>query len=190
MCRYGMTPYKQHFACFSCRKTFKRRLLGDIDRDKACNEEEKVAKCPDCSQKMANMGLDFEAPKKTNSKAWQHLENLYQVGITFHSCGCSGSGYIPCDVSTLISQFEETKETYILHRRFWLNYKSPEGKRTDSEKQKDFNKNCSFYYKIPKKLRNGNQNNLKFKVDEAIAYWTTNINKITEHISFVKLNSK
>ena len=30
MCRYAMVSYKPHYACFNCRKTFKRRLFYDI----------------------------------------------------------------------------------------------------------------------------------------------------------------
>jgi len=186
MCRYAMYSYKQHYACFSCRKTFKRRLLVDIDRDKAYNNEGSIAKCPDCGNEMANMGLDFEAPKKKGIKAWRHLENLYQVGITFHSCGCNGPGYIPIDLKELILQFEETKHTYIEHRRFWLSYKKPEYKRTVSEAQKDFNENSNYYYRLPSELRTGKQIYQIFQIDKAIAYWTNNINKIEKQIAFVK----
>ena len=40
MCRYTMTTYKPHYACFECNKTFKRRLLTDIDRGFNKNKEE------------------------------------------------------------------------------------------------------------------------------------------------------
>lgn len=30
MCRYGNTDYKPHFACFSCRKTFKKIAIVDF----------------------------------------------------------------------------------------------------------------------------------------------------------------
>ena len=33
MCRYAMAKYKPHYACFNCRKTFKRKLMWDIKRD-------------------------------------------------------------------------------------------------------------------------------------------------------------
>ena len=68
MCRYAMTRYKQHYACFNCRKTFKRRLLSDLESKD--DFQLKEAKCPDCGQLMANMGKDFEAPKKSAIKAW------------------------------------------------------------------------------------------------------------------------
>lgn len=113
MCRYAMSTYKDHFACFECRKAFKRRLLWDVNRDKVINKEEELpAKCPECGQLMANMGKDFEAPKKQDIKSWKHIQLLYEVGITFHSCGCTGPGYIPRDKVTLLQLLKERRITY------------------------------------------------------------------------------
>lgn len=80
MCRYAMTTYKSHYACFSCRKAFKRRLMKAIDRD---NKEEKKALCPQCNNLMASMGLDFEAPPNRAIKKWEHMKTLFRVGIPF-----------------------------------------------------------------------------------------------------------
>jgi hypothetical protein len=104
MCRYATTRYKPHFACFNCRKTFKRRLLWDISDDDKLIEVE--AKCPQCGKLMADMGLDFASPKKDDTKEWNHIKDLYLVGITFHSCGCTGPGYIPKDKEKLITHFK------------------------------------------------------------------------------------
>ena len=113
MCRYAMSTYKDHFACFECRKTFKRRLLWDVNRDRVINkEEERPAKCPECGKLMADMGKDFEAPKKQDLKSWKHIKSLYEVGITFHSCGCTGPGYIPRDHGTLRQLLQERRLTY------------------------------------------------------------------------------
>ena len=85
---------KPHYACFECRKTFKRKLMWDIKRT---HEDSIEAKCPECGTLMANMGLDFESPKKNNINEWNHLRSLYSVGITFHSCGCVvGSPFLVC----------------------------------------------------------------------------------------------
>lgn len=54
MCRYSMMVYKGHYACFNCQKTFKRRHLKDVDRDAQTSVD---AKCPECGNLMANMGL-------------------------------------------------------------------------------------------------------------------------------------
>lgn len=131
MCRYSAAPYKPHYACFECRKTFKRRLMSDINRDDKRTVE---AKCPQCGQLMADMGLDFASPPKDNIKAWAHLKTLYTVGITFHSCGCSGPGYIPSSPEQLAEYLEETKQTYLNHLAFWRNRVAPE---TQKEREKD-----------------------------------------------------
>ena len=54
-----MTAYKPHYACFNCRKTFKRRLMGDIKKGEKSLFE---ARCPECRELMTIMGLDFETP--------------------------------------------------------------------------------------------------------------------------------
>jgi len=108
MCRYAMIKYKQHYACFSCRKSFKRRLLQDVNR----GGPDRPYRCPQCSQEMANMGLDFAAPKKTDTKAWKTLESLYEIGVTFHSCGCSGPGYRPRNPKALLEFLQQRLQEY------------------------------------------------------------------------------
>ncbi|CAM1344498.1 hypothetical protein [Tenacibaculum amylolyticum] len=91
-----------------------------VDIDNNFKDWEKQSyKCPDCDGMTANMGLDFESPKKSDLKAWNHLKELYEAGVTFHSCGCSGPGYIPKDKNTLIDFLTKKKETYIENLRFW-----------------------------------------------------------------------
>jgi hypothetical protein len=79
MCRYAFSgPYKQHMACFNCRIALKT-----------------VTICPNCNNAMVNMGLDFKAPKRRDTKQWKKVELLYQNGVHFSSCGCGGPGYRP-----------------------------------------------------------------------------------------------
>lgn len=91
MCRYGSTRYKPHYACFSCRKSFKRRLQSDVDPGGV----DRPSRCPQCRGEMASMGLDFKPPAQSKKKEWSILEELWTVGETFHSCGCGGPGYRP-----------------------------------------------------------------------------------------------
>jgi hypothetical protein len=123
MCRYGFKTYKSHFACFNCRKTFKQAPYSDLlqrvgkadyyekirrkpirqlsDKDVAMladfnkNYKDREIKCPQCGRYMADLGLDFKAPKKTALKEWKIIEGLYTIGRSFYSCGCIGIGYIP-----------------------------------------------------------------------------------------------
>ncbi|CAI2765802.1 hypothetical protein [Flavobacterium collinsii] len=87
------------------------------------------AKCPQCSELMADMGLDFESPKKDDLKKWEHIKSLYSVGITFHSCGCGGPGYIPNSKEKLIEYFEKMKKTYLKEMDFWRSKIGPEGQK-------------------------------------------------------------
>ncbi|MDL2143974.1 MULTISPECIES: hypothetical protein [Flavobacterium] len=87
------------------------------------------AKCPQCGELMADMGLDFESPKKDDLKKWEHIKSLYSVGITFHSCGCGGPGYIPNSKEKLIEYFEKMKKTYLKEMDFWRSKIGPEGQK-------------------------------------------------------------
>ena len=58
-----------------------------------------LAKCPQCSGEMVDIGKDFKAPKQTDLKQWQKVEILYQHGFTYHSCGCCGPGLRPKELS-------------------------------------------------------------------------------------------
>ncbi len=151
MCRYSSHIYKPHYACFICRKAFKRPLLSDTGRHQSVTgrwyaeqagkvaqgwgvEEQSNATCPDCGEAMADMGLDFKAPTRTNRKAWQHLRALYAVGITFHSCGCGGHGYIPATLDALANYLASRQADYVRELQFWLNRPVP---TTEAERQKN-----------------------------------------------------
>ncbi len=72
----------------------------------------KEYKCPDCSAKMHNIGLDFKAPKKTKTKEWEVVRSMYFLGNTFHTCGCSGQGYIPKNKRDHLANLTEIHQGY------------------------------------------------------------------------------
>ncbi len=183
MCRYGMTIYKPHLACFTCRKTFKRKLLRDILSGYNKNISETPAKCPECDSVMADMGLDFESPKKKDVKAWKHIEMLYEVDITFHSCGCTGPGYIPKDKEELIAYFLRIKDVYIKHQHFWARRK--EDPETQSKIAKDKYQNREFLYQIPKKIKKGTKNKPEYDANKAQVYWGEKIADIQHKIKVI-----
>ncbi|MCX4242749.1 hypothetical protein [Paraliomyxa miuraensis] len=115
MCRYGFAHYKPHHACFACRKAFKRRLRDDVDP----SGDEHPARCPECGALMAEMGLDFQAPPRGKVKAWRVLETLWEVGETFHSCGCGGPGYRPRDPAALRAFLREIIAGYRRNLTAW-----------------------------------------------------------------------
>lgn len=106
-----MVTYKTHHACFSCRKTFKRRLLGDI-YGKGTKRDGLDAKCPECGNVMADMGYDFKSPKSSDTNTWKVMEGLYELGQTFYSCGCSGPGYRPRDINEYREYLQRMKGSY------------------------------------------------------------------------------
>ncbi|MEX0313788.1 MAG: hypothetical protein AB3N18_06390 [Allomuricauda sp.] len=151
-------------------------MLIDIDRN-ACYSgivEHVPSKCPECGNLMANMGLDFESPKKSDSKAWSHMQNLYESGITYHSCGCSGPGYIPKDKEKIVAFLNERKSEYIEHRRFWSNRIQTQN---ESKKNKDWSKNSRFLFALPK----NKVNNV-----EAVKYWAEKIHELENRLEKLK----
>ncbi|AKP52727.1 hypothetical protein [Cyclobacterium amurskyense] len=183
MCRYAMSSYKSHYACFACRKTFKRRLLEDILGGYSKGIQETPAKCPECGEIMADMGLDFEAPKKKDVNAWNHISNLYKVDITFHSCGCTGPGYIPNDTEALIKHLSKIKDTYLVHQHFWARRMSdPE---TQSEIARDKHQNGDFLYRIPIEMKKGTKNKPEYDAAKAQLYWNQKVAEIEKKIEIV-----
>lgn len=111
MCRYAVHTYKPTYACFACRKAFKRMLPADI----GYTGPPKAARCPGCGAPMANIGPDVAPPKQRDVKAWKLLDDLWEIGETFHSCGCSGPGYRPRSDAHFDAYLTE------LHDRFTAN---------------------------------------------------------------------
>nr|WP_294789246.1 hypothetical protein [uncultured Flavobacterium sp.] len=173
MCRYAMTSYKPHYACFNCRKTFKRRLFGDIKKGLSFSD----AKCPECGELTANMGLDFESPKKDDLKKWEHLKSLYSVGITFHSCGCSGPGYIPNSKEKLIEYFEKQKDSYLKNLDFWRSRIEP---LNTIERDKEWNRNWAELGHVASKNRKEIVKN-----QEGIDYWLERVREIENKIKLL-----
>ena len=108
MCRYAQVIYKQHYACFGCRKGFKwpqdaHRPVppgAPSPRPQRPVTPARVV-CPQCAEPMASLGRDFKPPKQTDERQWRKVELLFLHGITFHSCGCSGPGARPATLREL-----------------------------------------------------------------------------------------
>jgi len=85
------------YACFDCRKSFKRpQLSGASDRFMTSEQQagqvreaaefanDRVYKCPDCGGLTHFMGLDFKAPKKLDVKAWQQVKAFIESGKVYY----------------------------------------------------------------------------------------------------------
>lgn len=173
MCRYGFVTYKPHYACFDCRKTYKRKLLSDLSKDE--NAVSVEAKCPECGQLMANMGLDFKAPKKEAIKEWKHIALLFEVGIAFHSCGCSGPGYIPKNATALVEHLSKQRTWYEEQLCYW---KKKQAATRKGNRKFSIVEKVEWETPIPK----GGSNT----TTEAVVYWQTAINKLNSKIAIVR----
>lgn len=85
------------YACFKCRKSFKRpqfspsssrfmtaeQVKGQI-KEVLEFEASREYKCPDCGSKCSYMGKDFKAPKKADIRGWKEAETFIQSGKVFY----------------------------------------------------------------------------------------------------------
>jgi len=105
MCRYALSgPYKDIYACFICRKSFKQVSRHDLSPEVVAQLE---YKCPQCATSMVSMGQDFQAPKQNDTKQWTKVMMLYRHGFTYHA----GAGL---DIARLI---------YVNYPIFWSSKK-------------------------------------------------------------------
>jgi DNA-directed RNA polymerase subunit RPC12/RpoP len=78
--------YKQHYACFDCRKAFKKTNLREVPKERQhVDEQGRVVHCPDCGARMPDVGFVFKPPKKSDVKAWEewreYLTNTLDYAI-------------------------------------------------------------------------------------------------------------
>lgn len=120
MCRYGLYgEYKRKYACFACRKAFKRPAGRDLpDETWVTNDP---APCPDCGRPMAHIGHDFKPPRQDDAEAWAVAGQLYARGFHYHTCGCGGAGYRPtrwADVPAFLAANRRLSPGAVLAERF------------------------------------------------------------------------
>lgn len=85
------------YACFSCRKCFKRPQMSGSNSRFMTGEQrlaqlreaqrlnvERLYVCPNCGGACHFMGLDFKAPKITDIKAWRRAEDFIRSGRVFY----------------------------------------------------------------------------------------------------------
>ena len=109
----------------SYKRAFLNRNLTDANQFKLENPDlirrfenqyqNKQYKCPDCATEMFSIGLDFRAPKKSKIKEWKIIRSMYEVGNTFHTCGCDGPGYIPKNGRDHLGDLQKIREKYLNH---------------------------------------------------------------------------
>lgn len=71
---FNLTLQSFHFACFTCRKSFKKSVQYKVDFTTGYRSHEKMEFiCPNCKQKMEFMGLHFAAPRHNQPHRWRQL---------------------------------------------------------------------------------------------------------------------
>lgn len=72
----GSAPssYLHHYACFRCRKSFKR-----------ASRTEAVLPCPECGGPSIGLTRKFKPPKRSDEKQWKKVEALVRHGFLFWS---------------------------------------------------------------------------------------------------------
>jgi hypothetical protein len=95
--------YQIQFACFDCRKSFKRPYADDkqersawLSRRISGRRPSKpfnlpVYHCPDCNVEATLMGRAFRAPRHEDVDRWRAVAILARAGVTFYS----GVGRLP-----------------------------------------------------------------------------------------------
>lgn len=76
--------YKHHYVCFTCHYATKK--------------EKSNGTCPGCLFPLTNIGLKFQAPKKTDTKGWQKAAELYKQNpfvFTYSSQGWPYDDLLP-----------------------------------------------------------------------------------------------
>ncbi len=67
-------PIPIQYACFACRKVFKKPWPEPPAVDYPC---------PNCTQPLNMMGTAFRAPKRADQSQWRKVEQLVRAGILF-----------------------------------------------------------------------------------------------------------
>jgi len=68
-------PILMQYACFACRKVFKKPMPEESAVDYPC---------PDCAQPLIMMGTAFRAPRRADEPQWRKVEQLVHAGVLFY----------------------------------------------------------------------------------------------------------
>src|SRR4051812_21656323 len=79
--------YLVHFACFRCRRSFKRGVeYGAADH---------VKPCPHCGGGAIDLGRHFKPPKVSDVEQWEKVRQLVAAGFFFQHVGNAETCQVP-----------------------------------------------------------------------------------------------
>ena len=95
---FGGNTHAYPYACFACRKSFKRPLVALKLPGRYANQSDQTEHfrryrqflrtfthaCPQCAGPTHFMGRDFKAPKMIDKKGWERVERFIASGRTYH----------------------------------------------------------------------------------------------------------
>lgn len=68
--------YKQHYACFDCRKAFKKTNMREVPASLLhIDDAGRVVICPQCGKRMPDVGFAFKPPRKGDVKGWEEARD-------------------------------------------------------------------------------------------------------------------
>jgi len=105
-----MTPYNFSYACFDCRKSFKRSL-GKAKP----NEYPKTMVCPNCQGVARCLYRHFKSPRQSDSRQWRKIEFLYEHGFRFQKIRPNGPGGASVPYPETL---EDAQEFVVLYAKF------------------------------------------------------------------------
>ncbi|MES2923857.1 MAG: hypothetical protein V4819_20045 [Verrucomicrobiota bacterium] len=101
--------YLVQYACFVCRKSFKRAV------------QQQSATCPNCGAIAYMMGRNFKAPNVSDDQQWKKVEILYQGGVRFWGTQSYEKGKFPDTIDEAKAFLERNKATI---QAQWDRYRS------------------------------------------------------------------
>jgi DNA-directed RNA polymerase subunit RPC12/RpoP len=100
--------YLSHYACFDCRKSFKQNPI----------ESDHPHVCPDCAEKLSDMGRDFRPPRKAAKDSWEVARRLYDAGFRFFGSGSHSCPELPTKLNE-VDEFIRAHPFHSLRRSKW-----------------------------------------------------------------------
>ena len=107
--------YAMSFACFNCKKVFKRQF-----NLAPCNYPSQ-AKCPECGNSSVNLGRNFKAPKKSDDAQWAKIKYLVEHGFVFQKIRVNSVDLKSVPYPKTLS---EAKEFVIKYKKYAINKKA------------------------------------------------------------------
>jgi hypothetical protein len=112
------------------------------------------------------------------------FEELFTVGVTFHSCGCVGPGYIPGTDAELLTFLIEKRAKYVENLRFWLTRKEATTKKEivrEIKETRSYSVQISFQSRPKKEY---------ISPPTAIKYWNERLADLEVKIQYLNNQTK